>query len=734
MEADFMELSGEVISQKMFDSGYAILRIEQDKGNIATLVGNMPNFPEGILVAASAQKTEHPKYGIQYKVKAIKEKGFATVNGVISYLSSESFNGIGKSYATTIANHFGADTLKILDDNIEKIYEVPGLPSNKAELIEQQWIQNRSVHKIMSYLMQFNVTYNVALKIHKHFEEVTQEVLDKEPYRLTEINGIGFGKADEIALSTGIKKDAPERVQSAIKFIMESALVQGHCYLDYETIGDTALSLLQNYVNLNHVLEGIRALKESDKITIEDGKIYLSSIYHIEKKVADILADLMKYKGKIYYHNIEALQKDLDAVGMNDFEFSDEQKDAIMSALNNRVFIITGGPGSGKTTITKAICKLMEYHKINFNLCSPTGRAAKRLSESTLCEAKTIHRLLKVSPTGGFEYNEENPLTTDCVIVDETSMVDILLFEDLLSALESNDRLVLIGDADQLPSVGPGNVLRDLINSNKIPCVRLNKVFRQDAKSAIVLAAHSVIKGHMPELPVPSQANGRNFMFAGAEKIDDVVNILKYLIEKTLPSASIDGKKITHKDIQVLTPMREKGLGVNDINPKLQEILNPPSSSKEEIQSGVLSGGPRIFRVGDRVMQIKNDYDKGVFNGDMGTIVAINKTSNPAQIGVRFSDTHDVTIYTQGELDDLQHAWCITVHKSQGGEFPVVIFLAHDSQTTMLQRNLFYTGITRAKKICLVVGTTNAVRSAVNNTKENKRNTTLKNRVESKVK
>ena len=735
MEADLQDLTGEVISQKTFDSGYAILRVELAKGNVATLVGDMPEFACGVMVAASAVKTEHPKYGVQYKVKDIQEKGFSSIEGVVNYLSGASFDGIGKSYARMVAEHFGSDALSILDESIEKIYDVPGLPHARAQSIEQQWTQNRAAHKLISNLIKYNVNVNLALKIHSHFEEVALEIVEKDSYRLTEVYGVGFQKADDIALKVGIPRNSESRVEAAIKYILENALVQGgHCYMDHYNIGEQATLLLQGDANLNHVLAAIKSLISKGTLVLEDQKIYLSTIYESEKKVTDIISDLMQYKGKVYYKSVEDLDHDLKIVGLGDFTFSDEQKNAILSALNNRVFIITGGPGSGKTTITKAICRLMDYHKINFNLCSPTGRAAKRLMESTLFEAKTIHRLLKVSPDGGFEFNDYNPLMTDCVIIDETSMVDLLLFKHLLSALESNDRLILIGDVDQLPSVGPGNILKDLINSNKIPYVRLNKVFRQDAKSAIVLAAHDVIGGRVPELIVPSKAQGKNFMFAGAEKIDDVIGILKHLVQKTLPSVKVNEKNLTVDDIQILTPMREKGLGVNDINPKLQEVLNPRADNKEEIQAGMLSGGPKIFRVGDRVMQIKNDYEKNVFNGDMGKIVGINKQTSPVQVGVKFPDLNEVVIYKQHELDDLQHAWCITVHKSQGGEFPAVIILAHDSQTTMLQRNLFYTGITRAKKICIVVGTSNAVKSAVNNTRETKRNTTLKERLISKIK
>jgi len=733
MLPETQKIKGEVLSQKMFDSGYAILRIEVEKGNVATLVGDMPHFAEGIIVEASAQKVEHPKYGLQFKIFDIEERGFATKDAVVGYLSGNNFNGIGKAMARLVADHFGEKALEILDNNISKVYEVPGLPENKAKLIEEQWIANRAVHKITSQLMKYQMTTNMALKIYEHFGDNTIEIVQKEPYRLTEVYGVGFHKADEIAISTGIKRDSIARIEAAIMYVMDTALMQGgHCYVSHQTVGDNVVSLLQRDANSIDVLNAIKNLQAKGPLIIDSDKIYLSGIYQTEKRISEYLADMSRYKGKQYYNNISELDKDLTIVGMESFNFSDEQKNAIMSAINKRVFIITGGPGSGKTTITRAICALMELHKIDFQLCSPTGRAAKRLMESTSRPAKTIHRLLGINKEG-YEFNEECTLQTDCIIVDESSMVDLLLFDKLISAMESNDRLILIGDVNQLPPVGPGNVLKDLINSDKIPYVRLTKVFRQDAKSAIIGAAHDVINGAMPELTLPSQAKGRNFLFASADKIDDAMQIVKHLVTKTLPSVKVNDSNLDIDDIQIITPLREKGLGVNDLNPFIQDFVNSPESNKEEIQVGA-GLNKKIYRVGDRVMQIKNDYEKNVFNGDMGKIVGINKNVNPVQVGVRFLDTNDIVFYKQHELDNLQHAWCITCHKSQGGEFPAVIVIAHDSQSSMLQRNLFYTAITRAKKLCIVVGTQSAISASVNNTRETKRNTTLKDRILNKLK
>ena len=730
-----LNLKGEVVNQLTFDNGYAILKIEVEKGNTATLVGDMPVFSKGVLIEASASIFEHPKYGLQYKVKEIKEKGFATKDGIVNYLSGSSFQGIGKAMARLVADYFGENALEILDSDISKIYKVTGLPENKAQMIEEQWLANRAIHKVMTHLMKYNITTNMAMKIYEFFGEQTESIVSKQPYRLTEVYGVGFHKADEIAIKTGILRNSQQRVKAAILYVLNTALLQGgNCFMNHQSVCDNVVDLLQRDANSIEVMNNIKDLSLSGSLVVQDDKIYLSSIYEIENRIVEYLKDMMTSKSKIFYSDVLTLKHDLQVVGMGDFNFSEEQLEAIMSAINNRVFIITGGPGSGKTTITKAICALLEYKKIEFNLCSPTGRAAKRLMESTLREAKTIHRLLKVTKEGSFEFCEENPLKTDCVIVDEASMVDLLLFDNLISAMESNDRLILIGDVNQLPPVGPGNVLKDLINSNKVPCVRLSKVFRQDAKSAIVSAAHEIINGNIPELIIPSQAKGRNFLFASADKIEDVKGIVKHLFSKTIPAVKINDKLISYDDIQIISPMREKGLGINDINPIIQECANPQDNVKDEILIGASGPAQRKFRVGDRVMQIKNDYDKNVFNGDMGVIVGINKSINPIQIGVKFQDNDDLIIYKQHELDNLQHSWCITCHKSQGAEYPAVIMVLHDSQSAMLQRNLFYTGITRAKNLCIVVGTKSAISSAINNIRETKRNTTLKEKLQAKVK
>ena len=723
------ELNGEVVSQKCFDSGYAILRLEISKGSVAVLVGEMPQLAEGVMIRAFAEKTEHPKYGQQYKISSLEETGFSSTDGVINYLSGPAFEGIGKAAARMVADHLGADALSILDETPERIFEVPGLSTAKAQIIIECWKADRKQHKLISELMKYGVTLNFAMKIFQHFGERSSEVVQKEPYSLTQVHGMGFHKADEVALKVGTPRNSEARVEAAIKYCMEAALMQGgNCYMSHKFIAEEAVKLLLGDINILQVAASIKTMTAKNILTVIENKIYLTSIYVAEQQVVEHLSAMINYQGgRKIYNTVEDLDQDLDKLGINqEITLAPEQKLSLFTAVNNRVCILTGSPGTGKSTLTRALCQLMDLHNIKFNLCSPTGRAAKRLMECTGRTATTIHRLLKVAHDGsGFEFNIDNPLPTDCVVIDEVSMLDVLLFRHVLAAMESNDRLILVGDADQLPSVGPGNVLRDMIKSEKIPVVRLQRIFRQGAKSAIVVAAKEVIQGQMPELLVPSQAKGKNFMFAGAEKMEDVIKIIIHLVTKTLPNIKINDKNLTSEDIQVITPMREKGLGINDLNPRLQDVLNPQDGTKEEIQAGMLTGGPRIFRVGDRVMQNKNDYEKDVFNGNLGIIVGINKNISPAQVVVQFQDMNGVTIYKPHELDTLQHSWAMTYHKTQGGEFPAAIVVCHDSHSNMLQRNLLYTGITRAKNICIVVGTESAVQTAVNNSKEQSRNTTI---------
>ena len=428
---------------------------------------------------------------------------------------------------------------------------------------------------------------------------------------------------------------------------------------------------------------------------------------------------MLSYRTEPLYPTLEKLKERLATLDLG-IALAPEQEEAIFTVMNSRVAIITGGPGTGKSTALKCLVAIFDHHNMHYELCAPTGRAAKRITETTQKPARTIHRLLETSQEGGFNYKQGNPLMTNVVVVDETSMVDVMLMRHLLDAMEKNQRLILVGDADQLPSVGPGSVLRDLIASEKVPTVKLERIFRQDKGSAIIVAAHDVLHGTMPHLPTPKNRKGGNCMFVGAGDQAELIQHILFLVGTALPNFGVPSS-----DIQVLTPMRERGLGINDLNPELQRILNPPSSDKEEVQTGA-----RIFRVGDRVMQTSNDYKKGVFNGDMGVIAGITRISDASVMHIQYPDMENTIPYTASEWDALLHGYCITCHKAQGSEYPAVILICHPSQANMLQRNWLYTGMTRAKKWLIIAGTEDGVAMAVNNTKERQRNTMLRQRVQ----
>lgn len=729
-------IEGEVKRVIPFDSGYAIVKVIANK-NEMTLVGDLAMLKEGMNIRAVCTPTNHAKFGLQYKVVEIEENNFGSEDALVSYLSSKSFKGIGVAFAKQIVNHFGMNTLDALDQNPEAVYTVPGISSAKAKALVDCWQSERGTHRALSQLMQMGMTLNMAMKAYKFYSYDAIEIIRKNPYSLTEIVGIGFLKADEIALKHGYGRNSNERILSAIRYSLEQSQMSGHCFLKMDEITKQVEDLLRGDVNALEIHETIMTMIGTvgkDGMQVDNNRLYLSSLLSSERDCAKRLANMLKYPGKKFYESIEDLRRDLNALGItDDFTFAPEQEQALMNCMNHRVSIITGGPGSGKSTITKALCQLFDHKHIRYLLCSPTGKAAKRLTECVggtvmgtdqasfaLREkrtAKTIHRTLEYQPKEkSFYYGLGNPLETNCVIVDETSMLDIFLFRSLLQAMQQDQRLVLIGDANQLPSVGAGNVLRDLIASEIVPTTTLKRIFRQAQGSFITEVAHDILKGTIPALPEPRIAKGKNCMFVSAPEIADVKDIVMHMVMKELPKINIKPD-----DIQILTPMREKGLGVSDFNPLLQEALNPPAVQKTEYNAGI----GRIFRVGDRVMQTRNNRDKGVFNGEQGKIVGIDRISDPAIISVEFPDIEEPIPYDQSELDELMHSWASTVHRSQGSEYPVVIMIAHPSQYMMLQRNLFYTGLTRAKKLCIVVGTERAVERAVSNTRETARNTTL---------
>ena len=714
------QVEGEITRVQRFDSGYTILTLKKGRSTIK-LVGDMPGFAEGMNVKARAEKTVHPKYGEQFKVVEIEESGFTTTEAIVNYLASAAFKGIGISAARAIVNCFGMETFDILDEDPDRLFDVPGLPEAKAQIVAETWLSERSAHKIRSELIKYGMTPLLATKVHKHFGDAVLDFLKENVYILTDVPGIGFLKADDIALRSGVERHSPDRVDAAISYVLDQALTGGDCYLGLADVTEQVVKLLKGDINATHVLEAVRRLVARGTLVNEKNRIFLSGIREAEKNVAEMLQQMLAYQGQTLYEDMDALRHDLNSLGItNDtFSLAPKQEEALFTAINSRVAIITGGPGVGKSTITKALCALFDRHHLDFMLCAPTGRAAKRLSEATGAEAKTIHRLLQFeSITQNFLHNQNNPLPTQVVVIDESSMMDLRLFRWLLLAMERHMRLIIVGDKDQLPSVGPGNVLRDLIASGKVPCVKLDQIFRQAKGNTIIPVAHDILHGAMPDLPTPAESKGRNCMMVVSEEQSTLINMIVTLVTQSLPKAGFKPE-----DIQILTPMRARGLGIEDLNPPLQEALNPAAPHKAEVQSN-----SRIFRVGDRIMQIRNNYKKGesgVFNGDIGYISSIIRDGEDVSVWVRYPDMPSPIEYTKDEWDELQHCMACTVHKSQGAEYPCVILVQHPSQYNMLQRNLIYTGVTRAKKLCVIAGTRRAVEIAVGNNKEVIRNTTL---------
>jgi exodeoxyribonuclease V alpha subunit len=460
-------IEGEITRVTRFDSGYTILALKRGRESIK-LVGDMPNFAEGMNISAKCERTTHPKYGDQFKVIEIEERGFSSADSIVNYLASNSFKGIGKAVARMIVNHFGVETFDILDKNPDRLFEVPGLPESKAQIIIETWVAERASHKIRSELIKMGMSPLMATKAHKHFGDEVLTFVEENPYCLTEVSGIGFWRADDIALKAGIARNSPHRVEASLRYVLDQALMGGDCYLHLSILSEESIKLLKNDVNATHIVEAMRRMVSRGTLVNEKNKIFLSGIRQAEQQVAEMLLSMANYKSDPLYTSVEELRHKLMSIGgTGQITLAPNQEEALFTAINSRVSIITGGPGTGKSTITKALCSLFDCHNLDFKLCAPTGRASKRLAEATESEAKTIHRLLQFDPmNGGFLFKEGSPLPTQVVIVDESSMVDILLFRHLLLAMESHMRLVIVGDKDQLPSVGPGNVLRDLIASH----------------------------------------------------------------------------------------------------------------------------------------------------------------------------------------------------------------------------------------------------------------------------
>lgn len=699
----------EHITYQNQENGWSVMKVKvKGYDNLVTLTGFLLDVPVGSVLLVDGDWRVDPRYGQQFVAQSWTEVMPATIYGIEKYLGSGLIKGIGPVYAKAIVSRFGLETIDVIENDIERLLEVPRLGRKRMEKIRESWEKQKDIKEVMVFLQGYGVSTAFAAKIYRKYEKDSIAKVKENPYQLADdIWGIGFKTADGIASKMGYEKNDPRRCRSGILYTLNELAEEGHVYAEPEQLVDAAVKLLD--AGESPVRQALASMIEANDVVSDNEVIYLSPFYHAEngsaKRLQSLLSDTSLFNADIA---AEPEAKYGDKPG--DIVYDEVQLAAIQKALDSKVMVLTGGPGTGKTTTTQGIIAAFKARHMSILLAAPTGRAAKRMTEATGMEAKTIHRLLEYNPMDGYKRNDANPLDGDALIVDECSMIDILLFYNLMKAIPSNMRLILVGDIDQLPSVGAGNVLRDIIDSQQIPVVRLTRIFRQAQSSRIVMNAHAINAGQFPNIK-----NGldTDFFFIGQEDADDIVKLIIGLVRDRLP------KKYGYpaKEIQVLTPMQRGTVGAGNLNIELQNALNPSGPS--------LARGGYTFRQGDKVMQIRNNYDKNVFNGDIGYITAVD--TNERTLSVTFDNR--VVEYDITELDEIVLAYAVTIHKSQGSEFPVVVMPVTMKHYVMLQRNLIYTGITRAKKICVLVGTTKALAYAIRNNTVSKRNTKLKERL-----
>lgn len=707
------------------ENGYTVARvIPRGKATEVTVVGTLTGVNVGEMLHLEGIWTNHPQYGRQFEVQSFSVHYPATVEGLRKYLGSGLVRGVGPVTAGRIVDHFGLKILDVIESSPHLLREVPGIGARRAETIASAWDEQKQIKEIMMFLQGHGVSSSLAVRIYKQYGQDSTNVVRTNPYQLArDVFGIGFRTADKIAHQMGISLSAPERLQAGLLFSLSTLSNEGHCFATRDQLLAESILLLE--VSRQSLEEQLDNLVRQDALMTEDGEdgstatqaIYLPPFYHSERGTATRMRGIQMNPGDRLrdFHDVDWDRAFSWLDGQIPIRLTSQQKDAVRMALTCKVSILTGGPGTGKSTITGSIIRLLRARGKSVLLAAPTGRAAKRLSEATGLEARTIHRLLefKPGPGGPFARDKNNPLDADLLIIDETSMVDILLMNHLVGAIDQSSHLLLVGDVDQLPSVGPGNVLRDLIASGVIPVTRLETIFRQAEDSFIIVNAHHINQG---EMPVISRGSRDFFLFSEADPVKAADRVID-LVTKRIPE-KFNFQPET--DIQVLSPMHRGAVGVSDLNQRLQESLNPPAPQKAEFRHG-----HRIFREGDRVMQIRNDYDRLVFNGDMGRITGLDLEESIALID--FDGREVQAEFSQ--LDELIHAYAVSIHKSQGSEFPVVIIPILTQHYMMLQRNLLYTGVTRARKMVVLVGSKQAIAIAVRNNRIAARNTRLAKRL-----
>jgi len=720
-----MEELRATISETMFrneENGYTVLTCRAGRANV-TVVGIMPEVAAGEQAVFQGDWMTHPQYGKQFKAAQCQILTPSTLLGIERYLGSGLIRGVGPATARLMVQEFGAKTLDIIGEHPERLTEVAGIGPKRAAQIAQSFQEQYATRQVMVFLQAYGVSPSLAVKISKVYGSRAQEIIQQNPYRMVEdIEGVGFLTADRIALSMGIAPDSPERLSAGLIYALQDAAASaGHTYLPAPELLQTAGRLLRVQPELLEThLTGLLLSRRLRSHVVEDAEgVFLPQMWQAETEIARRLRELQAAVQTMMSGAVSARIRQFEKA--NDIRFSDTQKKAISMAVQQGLLVITGGPGTGKTTIINCILSLLDGESVL--LAAPTGRAAKRMSEATGHDASTLHRLLEYGgESGDFTRDEENPLDCTCLIVDEMSMVDVFLMRAFLRALRQGTRLILVGDADQLPSVGAGNVLGDILKSGAVPSVRLTEIFRQAETSLIVRNAHAINRGEMPVL----NQKGGNFFFERQPFGEEAARSIVALCSARLPGFLRSADPM--RDIQVLSPTKKGACGVLALNAQLQAALNPPAPDKKEIASG-----ERVFRRGDKVMHIKNNYQlewtdgsgnegQGVFNGDMGTVVRVDEEDK--ELTVQFDDER-TAVYDYPLLEELELAYCLSVHKSQGSEFTCVVMPAVGGPPMLLTRNLFYTALTRAKRLVVLVGREDAVAAMVHNNHIARRYTAL---------
>jgi exodeoxyribonuclease V alpha subunit len=719
-------LSGQIehITFTNQETGFTIAKVKvPGRYEPVTVVGTLLAPTPGEVLEMVGEWTSHPRFGDQFKVEQFTTKVPGTIHGIVKYLGSGMIKGLGPVMAERIVARFGKRTLDIIESDVGRLAEVPGVGAKRIGMIATAWESQREIRDVMVFLQSHGVGTGFAAKIFRQYGSRSVAVVRENPYRLaTDIAGVGFVMADRIAGNIGIPATAPMRVEAGILFVLQQISEEGHTYHPRGLLVDRCREILK--VEPEAIELALTAIQAERRVVIEPeaaealeaaaGDAVFLTTYHVcETTIARRLKALLEVP-----RGLRRLDADRAVAWVQahlDLRLSETQAQALQAALDHKVMVITGGPGTGKTTVVNAVLKIFERASARVLLAAPTGRAAKRLNEATGCEARTIHRLLEYSPQrGGFQRTDEEPLECDLLVVDEASMVDTVLMHHLIAAVPLAAACILVGDVNQLPSVGPGNVLGDIIDSGAVPVVRLTEIFRQASRSRIVVNAHRINQGLMPEAAPDTDDGPQDFYFIEQEDPERVLATILELTRNRIPRRfgldPVDG-------IQVMTPMHKGVVGAANLNRRLQEVLNPGE--------GGVARGDRLFRVGDKVMQVRNNYDKDVFNGDIGRIASVSNEERELTVRI---DGREVS-YDFGELDELAHAFAVSVHKAQGSEYPAVVFPVLTQHYILLQRNLIYTALTRARQLAVIVGTRRALAIGIKNTGTERRYTRLADRL-----